>query len=180
MGFFSKLLGIRDTEEAMESLESAISLLRMSVFSCLLKKVYTSKFSSDEAPLWAMAVLNTMMLLPPGNEQAKIFYEKYEDQIWQETLQVKKYPVLSGGSGGASHLYFAQIFFDTAMYNKPQIGQAQKNIYGSKIMELEERAKQLGIFIPKPKDVCNSNNPLDIIDYICSYANEFVKKSIAG
>lgn len=179
MGFLGKLFGKRDIEEALNNLESAIGMLRMGVFGYLLKKVYTSKFGSNEAAPWAMGVLNTMMLLPPGNEEARCFFEKNEDEIWQEALQIKKYPELSGATGRASYLYFAQLFYYTAIYNNPNIDQAKKDICLSKIRDLEERAAQLGVFIPTAKNVCSSNDPIDIIDCICSHSNEFTK-SMAG
>ena len=181
MGFLGKLFGKRDIEESLNRLEFAIGMLRTGVFGYLLKEVYTSKFgSSNEAAPWAMGVLNTMMLLPPGNEVAKCFFEKNEDEIWQESLQIKKYTELSGASGGASHLYFAQLFYYTAIYNNPNIGQAKKDICLSKIRDLEERAAQLGVFIPTAKNVCSSNDPIDIIDCICLHSEEFTKKSMAG
>lgn len=180
MGFLSKLLGITDPVEALKGLESAIKILRMSVFSYLLKNVYTPKFGSDEANLWAISVLNTMIVAPPGNEKANNFYNKNEDQIWQEALQIKKLPELSGTSGGASYLYFAEIFFATAMKNKPHLGQAKKSEYASRIMELEERGAQLGVFLPTTKNMRNSNDPIYIIDRICTFANEFIKKNVAG
>ena len=180
MGFLSKLLGRRDPVEELKNLEDAINILSISVFGYLQKKVYTAKFGSDEAASWAMAVSNTMTLSPPGNEQARIFYENNEDQIWQEALQIKKYPELSGITGGASYLYFAKCYFATGMKTLPNIGQEKKSMYASKIMELEERAAQLGIFVPSYKDICDSNNPSDVVGYVCLFANEFIKKSMAG
>lgn len=180
MGFLSKLFGKRDIEEAMEGLESAIGILRVSVFGYLIKEVYNPKLGSDEAASWAMAVLNTMMLLPPGNEEARCFFEKNEDEIWQEALQIKKHPELSGASGGASYLYFSQLFYYTAIYNKPNIGQAKKDICHTKIRDLEERAVQLGVFIPTARSVCSSNDPIDIMGLICLYANEYHNKIMAG
>ncbi len=70
MGLLSKLFGGKsDIEEALEELEAAINILRMGVFGYLYKQVYCSKYSNEDASLWAMAVSNTMYLLPPGNEQ---------------------------------------------------------------------------------------------------------------
>lgn len=181
MGLLSKLFGGKSKiEKALEGLDTAINILRISVFGYLYKKVYCSKFSNEDAALWAMAVSNTMYLLPPGNEQARAFYEKNEDKIWQETLQVKKYPDLAGKCGAASYLYFAECYFAMGMKTNPNLGPEKKNFYVSHINELVERAEQLGIYIPAEQDVRSSNNPLEVIDSVCAFANDFMKKSMAG
>jgi hypothetical protein len=174
MGLLSKLFGGKSAiEKALEDLDAAINILRIGVFGYLLNKVYCSRFSNEDAAHWAMAVSNTMYLLPPGNEQAKIFYEKNEDQIWHETLQVKKYSDLAGKYGAASYLYFAECYFATGMKINPNLGPDQKSHYVSRIRELEERAKQLGIYIPSEQEVRSSNNPMEVISYVCAFAHEF-------
>lgn len=181
MGLLSKLFGGKsDIEEALEELEAAINILRMGVFGYLYKQVYCSKYSNEDAPLWAMAVSNTMYMLPPGNEQARIFYEENEDQIWLETLQIKKYPDLAGKFGAASYLYFAECYYAMGMKTNPNIGSEKKNLYLSRIRELVERAEQLGIYVPAEREVLNSNSPVEVIGYICAFANDFMKKSMAG
>ncbi len=180
MGFFSKLLGMKDTAEEMKKLENAISMMRMGVFGYLSNKVYAPRFGKDEGALWAMAVLNTVDLFPPGNEQARTFYEKNEDQIWQEALQIKKYPILSGDTGGVSYIYFASIFYANAMRNNPNIDHAKKNAYSIRANELEERASQLGIFIPSHRNVCNSTDPFDVIDRIILVSPEVMKSCMSS
>jgi len=66
------------------------------------------------------------------------------------------------------------------MKTNPNIGPEKKNLYLSRIRELVERAEQLGIYVPAEREVLNSNNPVEVIGYICAFANDFMKKSMAS
>jgi len=176
MGFWGKLLGVKTIENTIKDLESSIEILKRSVLNYLQKELYLNQYGC-EAPLWTTAVLNTMILSPSGNEEARAFYEKNEDSIWQKSLQIKKYPDLSGTSGGASYLYFAMCFHATAMMNNPHLSDVKKAEYMSQITDLSERASQLGVFVPSVKDnMRNSKDPNYIIDCVCTFTENYSKK----
>jgi len=199
---FLRLFGLIDKTKAMNDLESTIYMLRRSLIGYLQKNVFTPKFSNDESFHWAKAVLNTILVTDPDNEQTRIFYGKNEDKIWIEALQVKKYPELSGINGGASYLYFAEMCSTTDMMNEPNVIQSiheimNKSLVQSRLdddlsrrqlkmgrlnkryIDLKDRADQLGIYVPAAKDVCKSDRPLNVIDSIRSFTKEFSKKCIA-
>ena len=176
MGFLEKLLGVKTMESAITDLESSIEILKKSVLNYLQRELFLNQYGCD-APLWTTAVLNTMILSPSGNEEASIFHEKNEDSIWQESLQIKKYPDLSGTSGGASYLYFAMCFHATAMMNNPHLSDVKKTEFMLQITDLSERASQLGVFVPSVKDnIRNSKDPKYIIDCVCTFTENYSKK----
>ena len=179
MGFFGKLLGLRDNAEEMKKLENAITMMRMGAFGYLTNKIYAPRFGKEEGALWAMAVLNTVDLFPPGDDRARFFCENNEEQIWQGALQIKKYPKLSGERGGVSYICFASIFYATAMKNNPNIEHAKRNAYTLRVSDLEERASQLSIFVPLHRSVCNSTDPFDIISSIVLISPEVMKSCLS-
>lgn len=201
MRSLGKRIGIRDKKQIMRELDSSVDLLRKSVFVYLLNNVYIQKFGANEAKHWTMAVLSTLLQTDPDNELSRLFLNENEDKIWLEALQVKKHPDLSGVSGAASYLYFAEICFVTDMMREPNIEQTlhdiinrsakqlsmdkdfsrrqlKEGIHNSRVIELNNRAEQLGIFIPTARDICNSDDPINIIESICSFANVFFNKNI--
>lgn len=200
MGFL-RLFGIIDKTKAMNDLESSIVTLRRSLMGYLQENVFTPKYNNNEASHWAKAVLNTILVTDPDNEETRIFYGKNEDKIWIEALQVKKYPELSGISGGASYLYFAEMCSATDMMNEPNVKESMHDIMNKSLVQskldndlsrrqlkmgrqnrryidLKDRAEQLGIYVPAAKDVCKSDRPLNVIDSIRSFSKEFSKKCI--
>ncbi|MGD9686108.1 MAG: hypothetical protein AB7U43_03945 [Desulfobacter sp.] len=178
MVFIKKLFSCKtNREKALENLEEAIDILRIGIFSFLHKNFYSLKFNDIEASFWAVAVLNTMYLLPPANEKARIFYETNEDQIWQETLQLKKCPDLSGKFGSASYLYFSECYFAMGMKTNPNNSQDKCKYYSDRITELVERAELLGIYVLAEQEIRTSNNPLEVIDSALEFAIDFREKT---
>jgi hypothetical protein len=195
------MFGLIDKNKCMLKLDSDIYVLKKSVFGYLYNNVYRHRYSADESALWAMSVLNTLLLVAPDSEQAVSFYGKNEDKIWLESLQVKIYPELSGASGGASYLYFAEMCSVTDIMNEPSASQSIHDImhksltqtmldddlsrrqlkmgrHNIRYIDLRDRSEQLGIFVPSIKNVCKGNNVFDIIDSIRSFTNIFLKHRI--
>jgi len=133
----------------------------------------------------------------PKNEQAKSFYIMNEDKIWLESLQIKKYPELSGISGGVSYLYFAEMYFLTDFLNEHSIKEVLNDIqsksivqsriddnpskrqeqigrHNEKYLDLRERAEQLGIWFPTVSDICKGDNVVDVITQIRSFTDSFL------
>ena len=179
MGLLDKFFGKNKIDEAVEGLDATIRLLHMVIFNYLTKNIYSSDYSKEEAASWAMAALNTAILAQPGNENARVFYEKNEEKIWQKAKQMKKYPELSGPNGAISYLIFARQFSLEAIRNNPQTTRSKKAECAQKIWEYEERAKQLGIDTLSLRQISNSDNPIDIIEDICAKANLFIRKSMS-
>ena len=131
-------------------------------------------FGNEEANLWAVAIVNTLTLRPPGNEQAKLFYQKHEQEILHEVSAIRKDSELSGISGGASYLYAAEILYSTAMAKNPQIDNITKNLHANRIQALEEQAVHCGIWIPDSYHICGSNDVRKCISCIHAFAKNFL------
>ena len=198
---FLRMFGLIDKREWILKLETDIYILNRSVLGYLFNNIFCSKFNSGASIIWSQAVLDTLLSAQPSNEQAKTFYADNEEQIWLEALQLKKYPELSGLSGGVSYLYFAEICLATDIMNEPNVIQSLNDImnksltqsrldddlsnrqarmgrHNMRYIDLRDRADQLGIFIPSAKDVCKSKSALNIINGIRSFTNIFLKYRI--
>lgn len=194
MGTLGGLLGVRDKNKIMGDLRASIGLLRTSVFDFLCGNLYGPRFSIDESRLLARAVLSVLLAEEPFTDDDCSFLNKNEDRVWVEALQVKKYPELSGRDGAVSCLLFAEICYETDMLNEPDIEQyiyditnksliqlklesdpsrrkTKTGIHNSKVIYLNDRAEQLGIFIPTAKDICESNDMAKIVKAISIFAN---------
>jgi len=192
------LFGTIDKCKIMMKLETDIYILKRSVYGYLYSNVYKNRFSKKDSAIWAMAVLNTLLITVPDDKEAISFYEKNEDKIWLESLQVKKYSELSGPSGGASWLYFAEMCFATDMMNEPNIQESihdimHKSLAQSKLDDdlsrrqiemgrhniryrnLKDRADLLGIFLPSVGGISSDNNVSMLVNNIRLFTNIFMK-----
>lgn len=163
MGFFGKLFG-RSQPVELEVLNESIKGLRIGIFAYLFKKKYVTIFGEEEAKFWAAAVLNTMTLEEPGNEQARVFYERNKEKILQEAFNVNKDKDLFAA---ASYLYAAQTIYLSVM---------TKNPFSQRAQELGEQATRLGISTPNAYDICGSNDIKECIYSIDRFAKDFLNK----
>lgn len=162
-------------EEKLKILDESIEVLSFAIFIYLFKK-YIPIFGKDKANLWAVGIINTFTLRPPGNEEAKVFYEKHAAEIFEETATISQDTELSGPSGGVSYLYAAEILYSTAMTKSPQIDNETKSIYLDRIQALEEQAVHMGIWIPDSYQICGCNDVTKCISRIHAFANNFLNK----
>ncbi len=81
MGFFDKLFG---PGKDLDVLDDSISCLRLGIFSYLFKKNYLPVFGDEKAKFWAAAVLNTIILEAPGNDEAMVFYKKTKRRYYKK------------------------------------------------------------------------------------------------
>jgi hypothetical protein len=152
---------------ALEVLDQSINCIRLGIFSHLQKK-YVAVFGKEEATFWAVAVLNTIVLEEPGNEQAKVFYRRNKDKILREALNVRNNNELATA---ASYLYAAQTIYLAGLTKAPLSQRAQ---------ELGEQATRLGIYIPNTYEICGSNDIGACINSIDSFAKDFLDKNAKG
>ena len=85
MGLFGKLFG-GGQPDVPKILDKIIQCLRIGIFSYLFKSKYLPVFGEEEAKFWAVAVLNTIILEEPGNEQARVFYERNKEKMGLRVL----------------------------------------------------------------------------------------------
>jgi hypothetical protein len=164
----------------LQILEESIAHLRLTVFIYLYEKKYLPVFGKEEAAFLAAAVVNTMLHEAPGNEQAKVYYERNKDKIFQEASKISKDKELSGIAGGASYLYAAEILYATAMINNPYLASTTKELYSKVIHVLEEQATLLDIWIPDSYSICGSNDVREWICHIYCFAKDYLDKHAIG
>lgn len=163
MGLFGNLFG-GGQPDVQRILDEIIQCLRIGIFSYLFKNKYLPVFGEEEAKFWAVAVLNTIILEEPGNEQARIFYERNKEKILQDAFNISEDKELSIA---VSYLYAAQTIY---------LAVVTKNPFSHKSQELGEQATRLGIYIPNTFDICGSNDPIECINSIGIFAKDFLNK----
>lgn len=174
MGFLKKLFA--GPQEHLKVLEETIDFLHFSIFVYLLENKYAPMFGKEDAPLWAVAVANTLTLRPPGNDKARLFYETNDEQIFQEALSISEDEELNGSSGGVSYLYAAEILYSTAMTKSPYTDDTTQKLHLGRIQDLYGQAERLGIWIPDNAHICASDDPKEYIYAIHDFAKKFVSK----
>jgi hypothetical protein len=151
-----------------ELLDKSIDFLCLGIFRYLLKKKYAPVYGEKMAKFWAAAVLNTILLQPPSNNEAQDFYRKNQEKILQDAVNINKDEELATAT---SYLYAAKTI---------SLAATTKNIYSERSQELGQQATRLGIYIPNTYDICGTDNMGDCIKSIDSFAKAFLNKNSKG
>jgi hypothetical protein len=177
MSLFSKLVSLppfkkmfNGKEEVhLKVLEQGISLLRLSTFYTLQRKL-APEVGPDSANALAVAVVSVMILESTSDDRFSAFYRSKRDEIARQAQEAHKHEEISGPSGCASYLYAAEILH-AGMVKGAQVPDATKQWKSAKA--LQEQAENLGIYLPGREEICGSNDRGEFIDAIHSFAKAF-------
>ena len=146
-------------------LASAIDLkLRFGIF-CLLNAKYRPAWGRNDSRFLCAAILNSILLEPPGNEDARVFLERNKELVEREALTISTDSKLS--------LAVALIYTLTLGRLGPKDWERSSN--------LADRASQLNIVILSTDDVCQPHgksvkeDAMEFLSVIDQYASELFR-----
>jgi hypothetical protein len=141
-------------------LEGAIGRLRVGLFATLDKSHRAAYADERFRTFLCAAILNHVVVEPPGNNEAVKFAETHWALIEAEARKIGDDPEISRI---ASYLYAAQILHAAISTRDP---------FSERAQVLGERATDLGIYIPNTYDICGQGDGASCTIAIAEYANE--------
>lgn len=161
MSFFRSLFKRSARPVVVQLLEESNQHLRLGMFAYLCKNRYDPLYGNEQANLWAVAVLNTVLVEEATNEEGRTFYETNRQNVMPEALKLRDHPLLAEC---ASYLYAAQVIYLATMTMDPLPEHSR---------ELAARATELGLYIPNTFDICGSSDAAECSRRIADFATEF-------
>lgn len=148
---------VTDLREAIEHLQAGIVTN--------LTAEYSSRVPPKEALTMAMCALSYAMAVDPIGEEAQAFHSQYPEVVLREASALadngRVRPALSNLYAGLTILSAIQT----------------RDPFSAAAAELGERATSLSVYIPNTYDICGSEDALQCIAALHSYAKQYLAES---